>query len=490
MLLDLVQEYDDTKKQYLHDLRKDVLLHTAQTVDPKKIVSFLNKVWILAIDENEKAVYIGVANDFVLTQVRKFFAKPIKEAIQTVYNEHFSPIFVVYTPFAKNHHDLLVNLKKLFVIKEETPEAMPVAEVMKKQLSSFFGNLFDPAFTFDNLVTGSHNAFAVNAAKAIVENPGNAYNPLFLYGSVGLGKTHLMQAIGNEVMKNNPKAVVLYLPTSKFIDEIVQAIKNNKINVLIDKFNDVDVLLLDDVQFLANKERTQEIFHNIFNELHTQRKQIVLTSDRPPKELINIEPRLKSRFGLGVVVDISVPDYETRLAILHHKIAQKDIYIDDILLGIIAEHVKGNVRELEGCLNTLITKKTLLGKDITEVEVYDCLDSLGFTVAKQQHQSFTPETNTRGAASFATVVEMVANYYTISVADIKSDSRKKEISTARQILMYLAKKHFSWTLEKIGNYFGGKDHSGVIYAVDNIEKKIKTDENIAHDVRIFTEWVG
>ncbi len=376
MLLDLVQEYDDTKKQYLHDLWRDILLHTGQTVDPKKIVSFLNKVGILAIDENEKAIYIGVANDFVLTQVKKFFAKPIKESIQAVYNEHFSPTFIVYTPFAKNHHDLLVNVKKLFVIKEETPDAMPVAEVMKKQLSSFFGNLFDPAFTFDNLVTGSHNAFAVNAAKAIVENPGNAYNPLFLYGSVGLGKTHLMQAIGNEVMKNNPNAVVLYLPTSKFIDEIVQAIKNNKINVLIGKFNDVDVLLLDDVQFLANKERTQEIFHNIFNELHTQRKQIVLTSDRPPKELINIEPRLKSRFGLGVVVDISVPDYETRLAILHHKIAQKDIYIDDILLGIIAEHVKGNVRELEGCLNTLITKKTLLGKDITEVEVYDCLDSL------------------------------------------------------------------------------------------------------------------
>lgn len=186
MLLDLVQEYDDTKKQYLHNLWKDIVLHTGQIIDPKKIVSFLSKVGIIAIDENEKAIYIGVANDFVLTQVKKFFAKPLKESIQAVYNEHFAPVFVVYTPFGKNNHDLLVNVKKLFDIKEEVIETMAAPEAMKKQLSSYFGNLFDPAFTFSNLVTGSHNAFAVNAAKAIVEHPGTAYNPLFLYGSVGL----------------------------------------------------------------------------------------------------------------------------------------------------------------------------------------------------------------------------------------------------------------------------------------------------------------
>lgn len=489
MVVDITLSYDSTKMQYLHDMRAKIIVHLAQKVDPKKIISFLPKVGITEINEQEKIVYIGVPNDFVLTQVKKFFQKPLKESIQEIYNIQFTIKLVVFMPFQKNHHDLLVNIKKLLDIKEEKISTKQVDMSLKKQLNDHFGILFEPSFTFQNLIVGSHNNFAVATAKAVVDHPGTEHNPLFIYGNVGLGKTHLMQAIGNELMKNNPQQVVLYLPTSKLVDEIVDAIRANKLNNLLKKFDDVDALLIDDIQFLANKERTQEVFHNIFNDFHTKKKQIILSSDRPPRELPNIESRLKSRFGLGVVVDISSPDYETRMAIMQHKLLQKDVYISDILLGMVAEHIKTNVRELEWCLNTLITKQKMMGIDIEEKDVMSCLQSLWYDTHQAKIQQYDTQEHARSPQNFNTVVEMVAQYYAIGVSDIKGDWRKKDISNARQILMYLAKKHLGRTLEKIGMFFGGKDHTAVIYAVDNISKKMKTDDMIAHDVRIFTEWL-
>ncbi len=300
-----------------------------------------------------------------------------------------------------------------------------------------------------------------------------------------------MQAIGNEVMAKFPEKVVVYLPTSKLIDEIVTAIKSNKLTNMLKKFDDVDVLMIDDVQFLADKDKTQEIFHNIFNDFQLKNKQIILSSDRPPKELVHIEPRLKSRFALGLVADIKSPDFETRIAILQSKLMNKGEDVDFHLLEIIAKHIKENVRELEGALNILLSRKAVLHKDVDEADVYACLKTLGYVLEQSANATETAvAANTKSTKNFDALVDMVAQYYGLAISDLKSEKRKKEITNARQILMLLAKKYFSRTLERIGDYFGGKGHAAVIYAINNTEKKLKSDKDMSHDYEVFVDWLG
>jgi len=488
MLLDVVEQYDAEKIALFRGIRERTLLHLAQQQDHKKILSFLCKVGILDLDEQNKVVVFGVPNEFILTQVKKFFAKPLKESINEVYNEQFSIKFVVYSKFSSNN-DLLIDLKKLLNIKEiKNSELTVEKKTIKRELSEFFGILFDPKFTFDTFVVWATNNIAFSAAKAVAAKPGQSYNPLFLYGSVGLGKTHLMQAIGNDIMAKYPDKVVVYLPVTKLIDEIVTAIKGNKLTNMLKKFDDVDVLLIDDVQFLADKDKTQEIFHNIFNDFQLKQKQIILSSDRPPKELVHIEPRLKSRFALGLVADIKSPDFETRIAILQSKLMNKWEDLDFNYLEILAKYIKDNVRELEWALNILLSRKAILHKEIDEKDVYECLKTLGYTVEHSTDATQAAvQSNTKWTKNFDLLVDMVAQYYGISVQELKSESRKKEITNARQILMLLAKKYFQRTLERIGDHFGGKGHAAVIYAINNTEKKLKKDQDMAHDYEVFVD---
>ncbi len=488
MLIDIVKSYDKEKKEFLLWIWEEAVLHLAKQCDPKKIFSFLQNVWIVNIDEKEQAVYIWVANEFVMTQVKKFFGKQIKDTIKEIYNSQFDTKFVIYTPFS-NGWDLTADLKKILQLKENKKEHT-IEPKIKNKLSEFFGILFDPIYSFESFVAGANNNFAFSAAKAVSENPWTAYNPLFLYGNVWLGKTHLMQAIWNKIMKDDPEKNVIYLPTSKLIDEIVESLRKNKLNTVLSKFNDIDVLLLDDVQFLSGKDKTQEVFHNIFNDFHMKKKQVILSGDRPPKELINIEPRLKSRFGLWLVVDLKSPDFETRIAILQSKLEQKWEEIEYELLETVAKYVVNNVRELEWALNILITRKKLMWNTLNEQDVIAALETLGYTHSEQKmDMNKIVEWNKKSTQNFGNIVEMVAQYYNISVSDLKSDSRRQEITVSRQILMLLAKRYFGWTLEKIWDYFGGKNHASVIYAVNNIEKKIKIDKNLAHDYNVFVEWI-
>ena len=489
MLIDIVQQYDADKKQYFKDLRTQVILQLSTQQDHKKIVAFLSKAWIINIEDSEKKVYIGFANDFMLAQAKKIFNKSLKESIQTVYNPQYTVEYIIYPPFSTGS-DLLINLWDLLNIKvteKKNPE--PISKSLKDELYDYFWILFDPSFRFDNFIAWANNQFAFSAAKAVAENPWTAYNPLFIYWNVGLGKTHLMQAIWNEIISTQPDKVAIYLPATKLVDEMVQALMHNKMSTLMRKFDDVDVLLIDDIQFLAWKDKTQEIFHNIFNDFQSKKKQIIISSDRPPKELTQIEPRLKTRFAYGLVADIQAPDYETRIAILQSKLEVKQETIDPELLGIIAQNITSNVRELEWALNTLLTRKKLSWKELlSEDDVYTCLQTLGYS--PKPTTIWNPnDRNWKSQRNFDTIVEMIANYYSISVAELKSDSRKKEITTARQILMLIAKKHFKRTLEKIWMYFWGKNHATAIYAISNIEKKLKTDPDIQQDYKIFTERV-
>lgn len=299
-----------------------------------------------------------------------------------------------------------------------------------------------------------------------------------------------MQAVGNEIMQNFPEKVVIYLPATKLVEEIVQALRMNKMPNLMKKFDEVDVLLVDDIQFLADKDKTQEVFHNLFNDFHMKKKQVIISSDRPPKELLHIEPRLKSRFALGLVADVQAPDFETRIAILESKLQSKGVSIDFEYLSLIAQYIKSNVRELEGALNILITRQQLSKSEITEEDVYSCLKTLGYYCQEgQTNFDQVMQQNKKSSKNFSTLVEMVAQYYSLSIAELKSDSRKKEITQARQILMLLAKKYFNRTLEKIGDYFGGKNHATAIYAISTIEKKLKSDSQIQHDYRVFVDWI-
>lgn len=490
MPVDLIEQYDDDKKKFLVSTWERIVIYLGTQHDNKKIFSFFNKTGIINIDEQGKTVTIWVPNEFILTQIKKFFEKALKEAVHEIYNPQFDTKIIVYTPFQNSNKWLLPNLKKILNVKEvKKTEIKKIEKTIKSELSNYFWILFDDHFTFDSFISWSSNQFAFSAAKAVAEHPWLAHNPLFLYGNVGLGKTHLMQAIGNEIMQTSPEKVVIYLPVTKLIDEIVTALRGNKLGALLKKFDEVDVLLIDDIQFLADKERTQEIFHNIFNDFQLKKKQIILSSDRPPKELTHIEPRLKSRFALWLVADIQPPDYETRIAILQSKLECKQESIDFDLLGIIAKYIKDNVRELEGALNILITRKKMLHQELTENEVFACLKTLWYVTQEKLEGPTMAQINKNSGENFWHIVEMVAQYYNLWVNDIKSDSRKKEITEARQILMMLAKKYFNRTLEKIGDYFWWKNHASVIYAINNTEKRLKTDSNMAHDYNVFVERI-
>lgn len=491
MLFDTVLEYNDEQKVIFRSLRESVILSLATQHDHKKILSFLNKSWIIWIDEKEKSVILWVPNEFILTQVKKFFHKPLKDTVANSYNPQFTVRITVYPWFSNAHHDLLIDIKKLLNIKEiKKTESIEIKKSINRELGEYFGILFDPIFRFDNFVVWSNNNMAFSAARSVAEAPWQNYNPFFIYGTVGLGKTHLMQAIWNEIMEMYPEKVVVYLPVTKLIDDIVSAVRSNKLSSFQSKLEQVDVLLIDDIQFLANKEKTQEIFHNIFNDFQMKKKQIILSSDRPPKELINIEPRLKSRFALWLVTDIQIPDFETRIAILQSKLYAKGEDLDFSYLELIAKYVRDNVRELEWILNIILTRKKILRTEVSEQDIFDALKTLWYKLEEDvRSEQVINQTYTKSVTNFTGLVEYVAKYYNIWVSELKSDSRRKEITNARQLLMLLAKKYFNRTLEKIWDFFWWKGHAAVIYAINNTEKKIKSDKDLAHDYQVFADWL-
>lgn len=491
MLIDIISQYDEAARNHLRGIWKCVIKELQSKEDAKKIVSFLGKSCIIAIDENKKEVTLWVPNEFVLLQVKKFFKKSLDDAVKSCFEQHHTMVFVVYPPLQPWDHSLQINLKNSIQQPTTTTKKQVVLPpTILQELTQYFGILFDPAYTFDTYVQWSHNDLAVSAAQAISETPGEVYNPFFLYGNVWLGKTHLMQAIGNQIMQSFPDKVVLYLPTSSLIDKIIDGVRNWKLSMLQQKLQEVDVLMLDDIQFLAGKERTQEIFHTIFNEFYSKKKQIVLTSDRPPKELTLLEARLQSRFALGLVADIKEPDTETRMAILQSKLKAKGQELDDVLLQVIAEVVNTNVRELEWALNIVMTRKLLLWDTITPEHVRDALATLGFETQQPHSIESTPiphywtledipkTYSLQGPKKFDHIVISLCNSFDLEKELLLGAKRTKEYSRVRQLAMYIAKQHYQWSLQKIGDYFGWKNHASVIYAIKQCEILLKEDKRI------------
>ena len=347
----------------------------------------------------------------------------------------------------------------------------------------------NPKYTFDTFVVGGNNNFAHAASLAVAESPGEVYNPLFLYGGVGLGKTHLMHSIAHFILDKNPKKKVLYVTSETFTNELIDALRNGKTagneSAMLnfrDKYRNIDVLLIDDIQFIIGKESTQEEFFHTFNHFHTLGKQIIISSDKPPKDIETLESRLRTRFEWGLIADISSPDYETRMAILQKKIELDHLEkynIKNDVLDYIAANVKSNIRELEGSLNKLIALYKLNNNN-NPIDIALAAEALKDIISSDNRREVTPEL----------ILDIVADHFGITVADLKSKKRDSEIAVPRQICMYLMRTMTDTALKGIGAVLGGKDHSTVKYGVEKIAKDIESDEMMANTINIIKKKIN
>lgn len=353
-----------------------------------------------------------------------------------------------------------VNVDITSNISKNTNEKPKSEKVVNNTISHAIG--LNPKYTFENYIIGSNNRFAHASAVAVSESPGIKYNPLFIYGGVGLGKTHLMQAIGHSIAESNPGFNVIYTTGENFANELVSAIMNNNSEAFRNKYRSIDLLLIDDIQFLAGKEKCQEEFFHTFNTLFEGGKQIVLTSEKPPKEINLLEDRLKTRFEMGLAVDIQAPDYETRLAILRKK-AEKERYVigDDVLIKI-ATKVTSNIRELEGVFNKLIAYTSFTNKELTDAIIDNTIESI---LVK----------NTKVLTS-TLIIQVVCKFFNIKVNDILSEKRSNSVAYPRQIAMYLCRELINMTFPNIGKDFGGRDHSTVLHAYSKISDEYENNE--------------
>lgn len=384
-------------------------------------------------------------------------------------------VLITPTSFKKDYldskyHELLVNTFK-FLTNKECSVSIISAEERKGESNQRTSNTsisntnesLNPKYTFDSFVVGNNNRFAHAASLAVAEAPATSYNPLFIYGGVGLGKTHLMHAIGNEILKSNKNSNILYVTSEKFTNQLINGIKDNKMEQFRNRYRNIDVLLIDDIQFIAGKERIQEEFFHTFNTLHENGKQIIISSDRPPKDINLLEDRLKSRFEWGLIADISNADYETRLAILRKKAQIDNILIDDEILSNIATRIDSNIRELEGALNKLIARASLINSPITMEMAEWAINEIVTSKDKVISSSYIQET--------------VAKYFNIDPKDLIGIKRSNDVVFPRQIAMYLCRCVPQLSLPQIGKDFGNRDHTTVLHACNKIEREIKENKN-------------
>ena len=376
-----------------------------------------------------------------------------KESILSRYHDLFKNTFNYITN---------KNCEITVILKDDVgEEELQAAKQLSNNPTNYQNSTLNPRYTFDSFVVGNSNRFAHAAALSVAEAPATAYNPLFIYGGVGLGKTHLMQAIANEILLNNRNANILYVTAEKFTNQLINAIKDNKTEMFRNRYRNIDVLLIDDIQFIAGKDRSQEEFFHTFNALHEDGKQIIISSDRAPKDINLLEDRLKSRFEWGLIADISNPDYETRLAILRKKAQLDNIIIDDEILSDIATKIDSNIRELEGILNKLIANASLTNTPIT-LEMAE--KSINDVITKKDK-----------VLSLELIQETVSKYFNVTVEELKGVKRSNDVTFPRQIAMYLCRNVAQLPLTKIGEGFGKRDHTTVIHACSKIEKEVRSN---------------
>jgi len=402
------------------------------------------------IKYDDKALYVRVPNAFF----QDWLNDHIDVVIEAAHDAGFSDISVIY-------------------ITEKTPLEAPAATAQGRLDFESIDNTLNPKYTFDTFVVGSSNQFAHAAALAVGEKPSKAYNPLFLYGGVGLGKTHLMHAIGHTIKLNNKHLRLTYVSTEKFTNEVINAIRYDKMLSFNERYRNNDVLLIDDIQFIAGKERTQEVFFHTFNSLYDMHKQIIISADCPPREIPTLEERLHSRFEWGLIADIQPPDLETKVAIIKKKAERQNITIPDNVALYIASKIKSNIRELEGALVRLIAYCSLKGSEITLAMAQETL-----------HDILGPGER---AITIEMIQKTIADHFKMRVQELKSKNNSKSVTLPRQICMYLCKRLTGASLPQIGREFGDKHHTTVLHSVNKIQQMIHEDREIAKQVQMFMD---
>ncbi|MEM1202017.1 MAG: chromosomal replication initiator protein DnaA [Acidobacteriota bacterium] len=390
-----------------------------QQLDPEELSTWFGPLKVG--EETDQRLVLEAPNQHFVHTLEQTYRPAVEQAIRTLGGQ----------------------IEVLFVAEDEQRDVPPPKASYR----------FDPRYRFESFVVGSSNQFCHAAARAVAESPSHSYNPLFLYGGVGLGKTHLMHAIGQEIIDNHPGLRVLYIPTEQFVNELINSIRFDRMADFRDRYRTIDVLLVDDIQFIANKERTQEEFFHTFNTLYTSQKQIILSSDSSPRNIPTLEERLRSRFEWGLIADIQPPELETKIAILRRKAEMDELHMPDDVALFIAQHVKSNIRELEGMLNRVAAFASLSGR------------AIDLDLAKETLKDILPQSRVTSAE----IIKVVARHYGLKVTEIKSKNKSKQIAFPRQVAMYLCKQLTPLSYPDIGKQFNGKHHSTVMHSVKHIE---------------------
>lgn len=399
--------------------------------------------------------------------------------VEYINKKYMFPIKVAIAEITGIEYDIEFILPEQAKKREQTDRISSNLKNTKLNINLEKANL-NPKYTFDTFVVGNNNKFAHAAALAVAESPGKMYNPLFIYGGAGLGKTHLMHSIAHFILAENPDKKVIYVTSEAFTNELIEAIRNGNNTVISsfrEKYRSVDVLLIDDIQFIIGKEATQEEFFHTFNDLHGNKKQIIISSDKPPKDIETLEARLRSRFEWGLIADISSPDFETRMAILHKKEETDGYDIDNEVIKYIAMNIKSNIRELEGALNKLVALSKLENREITVKLAEEALKDI---ISPDEKKEVTP----------SVIISTVAEHFHVSVEDIRGNKRSSEIVMPRQIAMYLCSNLTSAGLKKIGTEMGGRDHSTVLHGSRKISQELKTSEELQKTIEILKKKIN
>jgi len=414
-------------------------------------------------------VIIGTPNLFTREWLQKKHHQQILDLIKKQLDEIERLEYVIGNQ-GENLDSISKAEQKGLESKEEKKEIENICAPEQESTCDYLNN----KYSFDTFVIGESNRLAHAAAIAITKNPGITYNPLFIYGGVGLGKTHLMQAIGNEICRGDKKKKIVYTTCEKFTNDFIQLVKKGKADQFKNNYRNADVLLIDDIQFLSGKEATQEEFFHTFNELHSKSKQIVVTSDRPPKAIASLEARLISRFEWGMLADINPPDIETRIAILQRKASEKNCEINEDVINYIAKNIQNNIRELEGALNRLMAYCELKN---TRPSLDNIKQILGETSPNRQERNVTTKE----------IIAKIAGFYDINVQELMGQKRNKELVVPRQIAAYIMREELSFSFPKIGKELGGKDHTTIMHACSKIEREIKFNDIIKHEINSIKE---
>lgn len=443
----------------LEELWGRVLAEMEKQVSKPSFETWLKSTKLLSYKQD--TLTIAAPNSFARDWLENHYVHQIAAILHDLTGKEAMISFIV--PKDQNLEDYDVPAPKPMVSQDDQPDFSP--------------GMLNSKYTFDTFVIGSGNRFAHAASLAVAEAPAKAYNPLFIYGGVGLGKTHLMHAIGHYVQEHNPNAKVVYLSSEKFTNEFINSIRDNKTVHFRNKYRNVDVLLIDDIQFLAGKESTQEEFFHTFNALHEESKQIIISSDRPPKEIPTLEDRLRSRFEWGLITDISPPDLETRIAILRKKARADGLDISNEVMVYIANQIDSNIRELEGALIRVVAYSSLINRDIN------------VDLAAEALKDIMPNSRSR-VITILDIQKVVGEHYHVRLEDFSAKKRTKSIAYPRQIAMYLSRELTDFSLPKIGEEFGGRDHTTVIHATEKISTLLKTDETLKNEIKQIKSLLG